>query len=198
MVTSFMTNVNGNPISNLLRLQVLDRPIGTPVLTAGVWSITNVDLTRVGWAPVASITNSLVPSAAIPFGASFFYVLPQNLLSVDPAVYNAVDNPGLTDQEKAQAKLLAQNLPPVPLDYNFLYANGVLMPSVNISSIVGIYAVTSYGLWWFPNADGQQPWSSELGGIGWVPANWANNKGTPRLRQLMDLQFSTSNLIQTN
>lgn len=182
------------------RFTILDRPNGTPINYAGTWVIANPDVTphnppattgainRVGWIPVADIPTNIVPTSSIPTDAKFFYGLPAALLTTDLTEYAALDNPGISDDEKLDAKLLLMAWPPVPLDLTFLFGNGIVQTPRSDEAPSGIYSVDQFGIWWYNDQDPYQPWASDLPPT-WVPSDWPTNKGSEAMRMHLLMQF---------
>ena len=178
------------------KFDILDRPIGTPLDSAGTWTIPSPDVSstainRVGWLPVASIPTNIVPAASVPAGAKFFYGLPAALLSSDPTVVAALDNPGISTDEKNTAIAMAAAMPPFPYDFTFLYVNGIAQSTYGGETPNGSYTIDQYGLWWYADLDPYQPWASDLVSLygSWTAAEWVTKKGTDSMRPHMKLQF---------
>jgi hypothetical protein len=129
------------------RYNILDRVAGVPVLNT-TWSITNPDLTKLGWIPAASAGVS-----SIPPGALFYYNIPTpEVLATDT---------GLSIYERAEASELLKYLPPVPSNFIQLYVDGLLSRFKDTFDTAGTYSINEYGLWWHSNTAGNQPWSSQ-------------------------------------
>lgn len=139
------------------KFNILDRPAGIPVLTNGIWSITNVptSLPFVGWVPTSSLPSSY--AAYTPTGASFFYNLP------DATLINA--DTGISTADRLEQTTLSQTLPPNPPNLSLLTVNGLLLAPQDSTNPDGEYVINELGIWWLPNTDGNQPWSSD------IPAN---------------------------
>jgi hypothetical protein len=141
-----------NQFYTTFRFNVLDRPAGKPVLTGSTWSVTEADLTKAGWIGVADLPEAY--SAVAPVGSKFFYNIP------DPA---DIDNDtGISEADRDEQKALALALPPNPPNLTMVVVNGVIQQPVDAINSDGLYVVNDYGIWWFADADGQQPWSSDI------------------------------------
>ncbi len=193
-----LINPKVNELSQLFtqfNFSILDRPAGEPILTGTTWTIINADLDRVGWIPVADVPISKVPLSQIPAGSKFYYNIPDAIISTDPVVYENLDNPGISPEEKEEAKDLYLALPPSPPEYNSLYVNGVLQIQKNGADAAdGIYLINNFGIWWFDDQDGKQPWASDIIDYpSWVPADWITEKGSDYLRSKTTVHFSKAN-----
>ena len=144
--TQFVLHTNVDEFSQFFinyRFHILDRVAGLPALTGSTWTITNTDLTKLGWVPADS---------GAPAGALFRYNIPStDNLNADTA---------LTTAERAEAAELGRNLPPVPANFNQLYVNGLLLRYNDMYDTAGRYSVNEYGIWWHSNTNGEQPWNS--------------------------------------
>ncbi len=153
--TEFYLNPSTDVLNQLFlnyRFIMIDRPIGKLVETAGLWSIEDQDLSKVGW-------GMADPSCAPP-NAKFFYNLP-----TDAQI--EADNT-LTDLEKIEAKLLKKALPFYPTSFNILSINGLTQlyrdenDYEDISNQFGTYAIDQIGIWWFFNDAASIPWAAGL------------------------------------
>ena len=197
-IREMLMNPKVNELSQLFtqyRFAMLDRPVGIPVKTGTTWTIGSSDFTRVGWTAAADVPTDIVPTAQVPAGAKFFYNIPINIVTTNSTTYNNIDNPGISSAEKQEAKDLFLALPPSPPEYNSLYVNGVMQIQRAGSDIAdGIYLVNNFGIWWFNDQDGKQPWASDLTTyVGWTPADWPAHKGSAYLRPRLSINFSKAN-----
>ena len=175
------------------RYTLLDRPAGAPLgpTDSGTpenplddtWAVTSTDITKVGWIPANSA--SLVGKVPTDYaGSLFFYNIPTDA-EIDA-------DTGLSDKEKLDAKSLRRSLPPQPTAFSFLTVNGIVQGSRVDDETDGIYLINHYGIWWYDNKAGRQPWANDIltghGGV-WVPSDWASWKGSSYLRPKMVLQF---------
>ena len=181
--TRFLLHTNVDEFSQFFinyRYHLLDRVAGVPVNTADTWSITNSDTDKLGW--VAAEDSGL----PVPPGALFFYNIP-NLSATLEA------DTELEEYERLEATELRRDLPPVPANFIQLYVNGVLARYRNDYDPEGDFSINEYGVWWYKNADGTQPWSSlyseELAAQPWE--NIKDTLGENRLR--MFASFSKFN-----
>lgn len=150
-----------NQFFTTYKFNILDRPSGEPSLSDGIWSISGVSevsgdggIDHVGWVPVASLADGPL-AGLIPDGSTFFYNLPNaTLINAD----TAIDDTGQFRLEQVE---LAASLPPNPTNVTLLTVNGIIQASRD-NDPEGIYVVNAAGIWWFSNADGLQPWSSDI------------------------------------
>ena len=152
--TKFLLHPNVDEFSQFFinyRYHLLDRVAGTPNKTQGVWTITNSNLTKLGW---VAAEDAGVPG---PTGAAFFYNIPKTTV-------NLTADTQLEDYERAEAIDLRRDLPPVPANFIQLYLNGSLVRYRNDYDPDGTFAVNEYGIWWFKAVDGEQPWSTDYYG----------------------------------
>lgn len=147
------------------RFHVLDRVAGNPVLTAGVWSITNPDNSKLGWLPVSALDFDP------PEGASFYYNIPD--------AQTVLSDVGLEDFEKEESSELLKFLPPVPSNFAQLYVNGILWRYQDEFDTSGYYSINEYGLWWYSAEEGQQPWADNY------PSNKAPAVWTSEIKPLL-------------
>jgi hypothetical protein len=176
------------------RYNVLDRPVATPALVDGHWTIPTPDgnPNRLGWIE-ANEQNlpgyTIAEDAATGRRAKFFYYIPNNLLESD-----SVDFEALTYNEKIEADELRGLLPPVPSNFVELLVNGITQGLLDGYNSTGIYQVDDYGLWWFEDTPGLQPWANDLLANGsWTPDDWGSWKGGDTLRPRIFISFSKFN-----
>lgn len=153
--TSFLIAPNVsefNQFYTTFRFNILDRPAGKPVLTGDTWTVTEVDLTKAGWVGVDDLPEAYAEVA--PEGSKFFYNLPDE---------SDIDNDtGISEADRSEQKALALALPPNPPNLTMLVVNGVIQTAVDSINTDGLYLVNDYGIWWFDDSDGQQPWASDI------------------------------------
>jgi hypothetical protein len=153
--TKFLLHTNVDEFSQFFinyRYHLLDRVAGTPHNHQDVWSITDSDLSKLGWVAAEDSGNP------VPDGAMFFYNIPKTSEELD-------DDTELEDYERAEALELRRDLPPIPANFIQLYTNGVLERYNNAYDPDGTFSVNEYGVWWFKNIEGEQPWSSGYFGV---------------------------------
>lgn len=170
----FLLHTNVDEFSQFFinyRYHVLDRVAGIPTKDINnIWTITNPDLTKLGWVPATT------PGVAIPEGAKFYYNIPRaSVLLTDTGLDSYIINEGEDDEEtihyeRDEAIELAKYLPPLPANFIQLYINGVLLRYKDSFDTDGVYSLNEYGLWWHKNTDGNQPWSSSYPNS--APALW--------------------------
>lgn len=167
-------------------IDLLDRPAGTPVLNTGTpqtWSIADITYTtsdsfssNVGWIPAATaIANGMVDPYYSTTPALFFYNLPAN-----PAADTTI-----SANEQAQSVTLKSAFPPIPTNFSVLTANGVVQKQRRFAGDDGVYAINDYGIWWYDNANGNQPWAQDVG----APSTWLSFRGTDVYRPRLNLSF---------
>lgn len=188
---TFLLNPHVSEFSQLFanyQYDILDRPTGTPVYNSGsnTWSITGSDLTRLGWVDVSSLPGSYI----IPSGAKFIYNIPATFTTDNADNGNTGS---LSAAEEEQATELRGLLPPDPANFVAFYTNGVQQRYVSAIDTDGIYSIDSFGLWWYSNVGGSQPWSSDLPSGTWTPPQWPSTKGSSFERPRMYLQFAKFN-----
>lgn len=161
----FLLHTNVDEFSQFFinyRYHLLDRVAGTPTKSGDLWTINNSDTSKLGWVSASASGNP------VPQGALFFYNIPKTTEELD-------DDTELEDYEREEALELRRDLPPVPANFIQLYINGVLERYKNDYDPEGTFSVNEYGIWWYKNNDGMQPWSSEyLGNIATQP--WSEIK----------------------
>lgn len=149
------------------RFTLLDRPTFAPKLDAGIWSvdndvaITNI-LNLVGWVPFSELPSQ-VQAAAPAFSNTplFYYWIPFSDSTVS-------SDPGLTDLEKAEAKILNRAFGPfLPGLHANLFVNGISLPYKRTDTDNGLWCLNNMGLWWYGSvantvANGTQPWDSNI------------------------------------
>lgn len=153
--TKFLLHTNVDEFSQFFinyRYHLLDRVAGTPHNHQDVWSITDPDLSKLGWVAAEDSGNP------VPEGAVFFYNIPNTSAELDA-------DTELEDYERAEALELRRDLPPVPANFIQLYTNGTLERYNNDYDPDGTFSVNEYGIWWFKNKEGEQPWPSEYTGV---------------------------------
>ena len=169
------------------RYNVLDRPAGTPLCSGGIWTIINPVATELGWVPA--------DPAIAPAGAKFYYQIPTGYTG-----YAGV----LTQAERDESLELRKYLPPVPANFIQLTMAGILQPYRDSFAPDGKYSVDEYGIWWYDDTDGNQPWASDIGSAGtwipdswvatsWNPNSWATMKGSEHARHRIFLNFAKFN-----
>jgi hypothetical protein len=166
------------------RYNLLDRPAATPVLVDGVWSIPGGTsmLTRLGWVPASVVDGIYV----VPDGAKFYYNIPTSF-EAEAGI--------LTEDEIIEASELRTLLPPVPANFIELTVNGVEQRLRDVYTPDGIYKINDYGIWWFEDSAGLQPWSDDLSlySTPWVPDDWATYKGSDARRPRFFISFAKFN-----
>jgi hypothetical protein len=169
------------------RYNVLDRPAATPLLTGSTWTIpTTGNPNRLGW--IAANSNNL-PGYSIPSGAKFFYYIPEGLL-----LPTSPDADSLTESEKVEASELKGLLPPVPSNFVEIKANGITQRLLDEYTPDGIYKIDNYGLWWFDDQAGFQPWADDILSEGvWTPNDWLEYRGSNFRRPRLFISFSKFN-----
>ncbi len=175
------------------RYNVLDRPVAAPVLVDGYWTIPTPDgnPNRLGW---IEAKEELLPGYTIAEDpatgrrAKFFYYIPTNLLD-----QNSTETDALSYNEKVEANELRSLLPPIPSNFVELTVNGVSQGFIDGYSTTGIYKIDDYGLWWFEDAVGLQPWSNDLTEQEWTPDDWPTSKGSDNLRPRLFISFAKFN-----
>lgn len=159
---------------------VLDRPAGVPSVSGNTWTINNANTALVGWIPVATAASL---GYIVPPNAKFFYNLP-NVTQIQA-------DGGISTADQVEQASLALALPPFPPNLSFLTSNGVVQINRDFDNVDGIYKIDQFGIWWFSDQNGYQPWSSEIAG---QAANiWKNNKGSDPSRPRLFLQFAKFN-----
>ena len=175
------------------RYNILDRPAATPALNAGIWTIpTTSNPNRLGWVQ-ANNTNlpgySIAQNPVTGETAKFFYYIPEGLLFPTSTEFNF-----LTRSEKVEAVELKGLLPPVPSNFVELKANGITQRLIDEYTPDGIYMIDNYGLWWFDDREGFQPWADDILSEGnWTPADWSAYRGSNFRRPRLFLSFSKFN-----
>jgi hypothetical protein len=177
----FLLHTNVDEFSQFFinyRYHLLDRVAGMPSLSDSTWTITSSNLSKLGWVAASSITN-----APIPTGAKFFYNIPTT------AVQLATDTE-LESYEREEAADLRRDLPPVPANFIQLYTNGILERYNNEFDPSGNFSVNEYGIWWYNDQNGYQPWAAAYNGS----ATWSVNKtNLASSRKRMFVSFSKFN-----
>jgi len=186
--TSFLLQPSVDEFSQFFinyRYNVLDRPAGTPLLTTGTWTLPDTTAAsavgKLGWVTASA---TVLPGVAIPAGAKFFYYIPGGDYQYD-------DN--LTDNEKIEASELKAALPPIPSNFVQITVNGITQRLMDDYTPDGIYSVDQYGLWWYSDEDGKQPWASDLASGVWETTDWPTTKGSDELRPRTFISFSKFN-----
>jgi len=138
------------------RYNILARVAGAASLSQGVWSISDEDITQLGWFPA----DKLDAGVAVPEGAVFYYNIPlaQYILDSTLPEYDS----SLAQYEREEALELKKNLPPVPANFIQLYADGTLVRLNNYFDPAGWFSVNEYGLWWHTADDNKQPWDKRI------------------------------------
>lgn len=145
------------------KYELLDRPTNTPLLTGSTWTIPSPDYNRLGWVPAAGEVGA-------PVGAVFKYNIPQNVIG----------DTQLSAAEVEAAVSLRQALPPWPFTASSLNVNGVEQKFRENGE--GIFQINQFGIWWFNNQNGYQPWASDF-------VDWTTDKGSDFLRPRLLLSF---------
>lgn len=130
------------------RLYLRDMPAGTPLDTAGTWTVTSPDYTKTGWINAASATSQY--GYAAPANAKFFYNV--------PSAASITADGTLTATEKKEALLYKEAIPPYPAAYTMIFLNGVLQHANDTDHTSGIYVVNNYGVWWCNDSTVYKPW----------------------------------------
>jgi hypothetical protein len=166
------------------RYNLLDRPAATPILVGNTWSIPGgaTMRNRLGWVP-ASLLAGIYD---VPVGAKFYYNIPANF-SQETGI--------LTSDEIVEAQELKSLLPPVPANFIELTVNGVIQRLRDEYAPDGIYKINDYGIWWFEDTHGLQPWADDLllYSVPWDPDDWTAFKGGSALRPRFFVSFSKFN-----
>jgi hypothetical protein len=175
------------------RYNVLDRPAATPQLLNGIWTIpSSGNPNRLGWVQANSTNLPGYTIAQNPINgtpAKFFYYIPEGLLEADSPDFSS-----LTESEKVEASELKGLLPPVPSNFVELKANGITQRLLDEYTSDGIFLIDNYGLWWFDDREGFQPWADDILSEGpWGPDDWPDYKGSNFRRPRLFLSFSKFN-----
>jgi hypothetical protein len=141
------------------RFHVLDRVAGEAEKTGDEWIITSPDTSIAGWIPADNVLGK-------PEGAVFYYNIP-SLAAIN-------EDTSLEDFEKTEAIELQKQLPPIPANFIQFFVNGSLVRYKDLYDPTGYYSVNEYGLWWYKNTDGDQPWS-EYYPTATSPAMWTSD-----------------------
>jgi hypothetical protein len=182
--TKFLLHTNVDEFSQFFinyRYHLLDRVAGTPQKSnLDIWTISNSNTSKLGWVAAGDSGNP------VPEGAVFFYNIPNTSEELEA-------DTELEDYERAEALELRRDLPPVPANFIQLYTNGTLERYNNDYDPDGTFSVNEYGIWWFKNRDGEQPWSSAyLGPI--LTKTWGEIKtALEDYRMRMFVSFSKFN-----
>lgn len=180
------------------RYNVLDRPAATPVLNtrpdgSKYWTIpTTSNPNRLGWvqANAANLPGySIAQNPVTDEPAKFFYYIPEGLLAE-----NSPDFSSLTESERVEATELKGLLPPVPSNFVEIKSNGITQRLIDEYTPDGIYMIDNYGLWWFDDSEGFQPWADDILSQGtWTPNDWLEYKGSNFRRPRLFISFSKFN-----
>jgi hypothetical protein len=181
------------------RYNVLDRPAATPELVTNLdgskrWTIPtpNGNPNRLGWIEANSINlpgYSIAQNPVTQEPAKFFYYIPEGLLSETSLEFEA-----LTESEKVEATELKGLLPPVPSNFVEIKSNGITQRLIDEYTPDGIYMIDNYGLWWFDDSEGFQPWADDILSNGtWTPDDWPEYKGSNFRRPRLFISFSKFN-----
>ena len=180
------------------RYNVLDRPVYPPVLSQDgtTWTIPTpagqpANPNRLGWiaASQANLPGYTIPTSPLGVQAKFFYHIPKNIK--DPASPDFIH---LNNDERVEAAELGSLLPPVPSNFVELMSNGVDQRYCDVYSPDGIYSVDDYGIWWFANQAGLQPWADDILSQGnWDPTDWDTYKGSNFRRPRLFISFAKFN-----
>jgi len=181
------------------RYNLLDRPVYKPALTNGgtKWTIPTPsgspnNPNKLGW--IAATTTNL-PGYAIPTSpsgqvAKFLYYIPGNLTT-------GPDSTVLNSNEISEAVELGRNLPPVPANFVELVVNGIIQRYADVYSPDGIYSIDNYGIWWYSDTPGTQPWAEDILAFSadndWDPDEWEAYKGSLFRRPRLFLSFAKFN-----
>lgn len=155
-----------NQFFTAYRYNILDRPAGLPVNTAGTWSISNADVTKVGWVPISALSSARQLLA--PSGAKFFYNI--------PTAESISNDTGLILADREEQAELALALPPNPPNLSLLTVNGITQEPRNDHNPDGLYSVDELGIWWYDDTDGNQPWAIDIEDSIIVTANATTNE----------------------
>lgn len=123
---------------------------GTATKVGSVWNITSSDFTKTGWVDETAANTQY--GYAIPTGAQYFYNIPLTSIILADGTLSA--------QQKKDALLLREALPPYPAAYTMLFNNGVLQTPYDTDHTSGAYVITGDGIWWCNNTDGNTPWQT--------------------------------------
>lgn len=182
-ITGFLINPSVRELLQIYlayNFDLLDRPAGVPTLGSGTWTIVN-DVTKLGWISTDGDTFA-------PAGSYFKYNIPADL-DADTA---------LTEYDRNVATALRSAFPPQPFNSSVLTNNGVIVKYNSTAGDDGVYVIQITGIYWLSNADGEQPWASDIqSGFSvpgtWTPADWDDWKGSDYLRDKMVLYFNKLN-----
>jgi hypothetical protein len=179
------------------RYNILDRPVYPPVLgqNGTTWSIPTPaghahNPNRLGW--IAANSDNLpgytIPTSPAGVTAKFFYYIPKDLNTTSP------DKTVLNSDEIIEATELGSLLPPVPSNFVEIMSNGVVQRYADVYSPDGIYSIDDYGIWWYADQAGLQPWADDiLSQGGWDPTNWETYKGSNFRRSRLFISFAKFN-----
>jgi hypothetical protein len=157
-----------NQFFTAFRYTILDRPAGYPVYDTeanggdGGWTIggsASDNLKRVGWVPVnetylgTDIWTNHVPVDSDGNKPAFFYNIPDST--------DLSNDSGITVLDRTQQSDLGSTLPPNPVNFTLLTANGVIQANSDLDGY-GVYTINEVGLWWWSNYQDQQPWASDI------------------------------------
>lgn len=174
---------------------LIDRPTSTPILSNGVWTLSETNLNYVGWVAVPEEGDFFRPIPVLKDENNedigrpkFYYNIPSNNLIYDG------NNNYLSSEEQLASVLLRNAWPFNPNTLVCLTVNGVVQTVKGLTSKKdGIYYVNSDGIWWYNNTDGKQPWASDLPSGLWQVSDWPTEKGSENLRPRMMLYFTRLN-----
>ena len=179
------------------RYNILDRPVYPPVLTQNgtTWSIPTPagnpnNPGRLGW---IAATQENLPGYTIPLSpagvpAKFFYHIPKDLNTTSP------DKNVLNADEIVEANELGKLLPPVPSNFVEIMSNGVVQRYADVYSPDGIYSIDDYGIWWYADQAGLQPWADDILSQGpWDATEWETYKGSNFRRPRLFISFAKFN-----
>ena len=179
------------------RYNILDRPVYPPVLSQNgtTWSIPTPanhphNPNRLGWiaATSANLPGYTIPVSPAGVPAKFFYYIPKDLKTTSP------DSSVLNSDEIIEAAELGSLLPPVPSNFVEIMSNGVVQRYADVYAPDGIYSIDDYGIWWYTDQAGLQPWADDILSQGsWDPTQWESYKGSNFRRSRLFISFAKFN-----
>ena len=152
------------------RYNILDKPAAQPTLSDGVWTLStsNNSANVLGW---ISVDSPLLEGYVVPEEAKYFYYIP-----INPGT-----DEQLTEAEVTEATELSGVLPPIPSNFIQFSVNGVIQAYRDSHYTDGLYTTDQYGLWWFDDTDGNQPWLSTATASNWSQIKSTNSIYRPRM-----------------
>lgn len=127
------------------------------------------------------------------FTNSTTIILSGSVTSGTGLTYSVTGTGSLNIYEKQEASELKTLLPPTPANFCQLTVNGVIQRFRDNFNPDGLYSIDAFGIWWYSDQDGYQPWASSLTSGSWIPANWPVDKGTDNVRPRLFLHFARFN-----